>query len=216
MLQALKQFKIVSFLITDILSRHKKHYFLALILLLSCSKVKNDQSQEEDIIKEVAEKFTSIKLDTVAVGGALPFSLIENYQEILHERMKPLNTSEINHYIGKFDTNKTYYPLLHLRHNSREIDIYFLIAKGDTNSFFMSVFKNKNKTDELDLWSLGGFKSFSNMSDMVTLQEGLSNDNLYSFPFFSNIYTGGYYNITVTSEGKIEVEKIEVAEGDIP
>ncbi|WP_343855090.1 hypothetical protein [Fulvivirga kasyanovii] len=164
----------------------------------------------------LTNKFTSIKLDTVAIGGALPFSLIDNYEEILQESIKPLRTSEIQHYIEKFDTNKTYYPLLHLGHDSKEIDIYFLIAKGDTNGFSMSVFKNESKTDEADLWSLGGFESFSNMSDMVTLQEGLSRDNLYSFPFFSNIYTEGYYNITVTSEGKIEVEKIEVAEGDIP
>ncbi|GAA0890869.1 hypothetical protein GCM10009122_05480 [Fulvivirga kasyanovii] len=194
--------------------RHKIYYSLILILLFGCSGNKKDQKQTT--LSTLTNKFTSIKLDTVAIGGALPFSLIDNYEEILQESIKPLRTSEIQHYIEKFDTNKTYYPLLHLGHDSKEIDIYFLIAKGDTNGFSMSVFKNESKTDEADLWSLGGFESFSNMSDMVTLQEGLSRDNLYSFPFFSNIYTEGYYNITVTSEGKIEVEKIEVAEGDIP
>lgn len=214
------------------------HLLCAVILLtitfLSCSdkggnsRINVDNSNKPKPETNMRDKrndipdFSYLLLNSKGPGGSLGFTRIENYDKIINNEIVPFNDSLAQRYVEDYDSNIAYYPLLHIEYPLYSQHLYFLIGKNkginqeDDYSFVMTVFKGESKQDEIDIWTLGKFKSIEDLATLVNLQKSLPKGDLYSFPFYSNIYTDGYYNITVTSEGKIEVEKIEVAEGDIP
>lgn len=190
--------------------------FAMLILALASCSSKEAEKDESIGFANMQGKFSAITLNEAGPGGALSFWSVKNYELIIDKQIPPLGKEGSSYFINGTDTLSSYYPFLLLKYPSQHLDLFFLIGSGQTNSFILSVFKNNQKVDQIDIWAIGGFKNLEDLSDKVTVQKRVEEGKPYSFPFYGNKYNGGYYNLNVLLSGKIEVEKIEVAEGDIP
>lgn len=132
------------------------------------------------------------------------------------ENIAELNKATAEKILYNYSNQDQYFPLIALKYETPDILILFTLQNGASKGFIMSTFKGDKKVGELNLWELSGVNDFNELAEKMTLDQGVSKGEKYYFHVFSNNYYEGYYFVNVLLNGKIEVEKIELKEGDIP
>ena len=183
---------------------------VGLLFVLSC------KPKENKMLKENVVEFDTLVIKETRSGNGLFFSDIPNYKDMLNGDIAELNKTTAKKILYNYSDQNQYFPLIALKYETPDILILFTLQNGISKGFIMSTFKGNKKVDELNLWELSGVNDFKELAEKMTLDHGVSIGEKYYFHVFSNNYYEGYYFVNVLLNGEIDVEKIELKEGDIP
>lgn len=160
--------------------------------------------------------FERMVIEETVMGSGLYLNEIKLYRKFLEGTAMAFKENEVNKYLSVIHPKSEYYPILELIYKTPEIDIFLIAEKGEKNGFHMVTTKKGEKTAEIDLWELCGFKDFNELNEKIFLDKRVSAGKSYSFSLFGNNYDSGHYWIDILLNGKIEVEKVEISEWEVP
>ncbi|WP_221417885.1 hypothetical protein, partial [Fulvivirga kasyanovii] len=172
--------------------------------------------ENKEMLKENIVEFDTLVIKETTSGNGLFLWDIPNYQNMLKGDIAELDKATAEKILYNYSDQSQYFPLIALKYETPDILILFTLQNGISKGFIMSTFKGNKKVDELNLWELSGVNDFKELAEKMTLDHGVSKGEKYYFHVFSNNYYEGYYFVNVLLNGEIDVEKIELKEGDIP
>lgn len=186
--------------------------FLMVMAMGACNK--NDNSVDTS---KNRSGFQTILIEESVSGDMLYFKDVDQYKLYLQDSIQYLTDKELKLYLSDVSYSSNWYPLINIIYKTPALCLYFIAYnKGADQRLYLITFKDNKKVDAENLSQQCDFNNLRDLGKRLILDERVNKGESYNFNIFSDKHSPDYFNIKISLDGKIEIEKIKVAEGDIP